>query len=115
VSVDWIRKTCMGLPRVTEHVQWGNDLVFKIGGKIFVVAPFEPPGNYISFKCSDEDYAELIERPGIIPAPYLARAHWVAIETEDVMGRRELGERLKKAYELVLASLTKKARAQLGS
>jgi len=39
MTADWIRQTCMSFPKATEHVQWGNDLVFKIGGKMFAVAP----------------------------------------------------------------------------
>jgi predicted DNA-binding protein (MmcQ/YjbR family) len=38
---------------------------------------------------SPEDFEELIERPGIIPAPYSARATWVALETFDAMQRKE--------------------------
>jgi len=35
----------------------------------------------LSFKASPETFADLTERPNIIPAPYLARAQWVALET----------------------------------
>ncbi len=114
MTTDWIRQTCMSFPNATEQVQWGNDLVFKIGGKMFAVAPLEPVGNRLSFKCSPEDFGELVERPGIVPAPYLARAHWVALETPDAMPLRECAARLRRAYDRVLASLPKKVRSQLG-
>jgi predicted DNA-binding protein (MmcQ/YjbR family) len=55
----------------------------------------------------------LIERHGVIPAPYLARAHWVALETDDAIPLPELRSRLKTAYELVFAKLPKKVRAGL--
>jgi predicted DNA-binding protein (MmcQ/YjbR family) len=113
LPIDWIRAICMALPHVTETVQWGDDLVFKIGGKIFAVAPLEPAKSGLSFKCTKEGYEELIERPGIIPAPYLARAHWVALEDGSAMPRAEVKRRLEEAYEIVLAGLPKKVRAAL--
>ena len=55
----------------------------------------------------------LAERPGIIPAPYLARAHWVALEIEDALGAKELKQRLRDSYDLVFAKLPKKTREGL--
>ena len=62
---------CLSLPHVTEQVQWGDNLVFKVGGRIFAVAPLEPAALILSFKCNDEEFAELIERPGIVPCALL--------------------------------------------
>jgi predicted DNA-binding protein (MmcQ/YjbR family) len=68
-----IRAICLKFPETTERIQWGDNLVFKVCGKIFAIASTDQPEIPISFKCSDEDFAELIEQEGIIPAPYLAR------------------------------------------
>jgi predicted DNA-binding protein (MmcQ/YjbR family) len=103
----------MALPNATEQVQWGAALVFKIGGKMFAVTRLEPAKVCLSFKCTPEGFAELTDRPGAIPAPYLARAHWVGLETEDALPRAEVRELLKQAYELVLAGLPKKKQAEL--
>ena len=111
--LDTVRRYCMSLPHTTETVQWGSDLVFKIGGKMYAVAPTEPARICLSFKCSAEDFAELSERPGIIPAPYLARAQWVALESEDALTTAELKRQLRRAYDLVLAKLPKKTQAAL--
>jgi predicted DNA-binding protein (MmcQ/YjbR family) len=113
MGVDWVRRVCRSFPHVTESVQWGDNLVFKVGGKIFAVAALEPAEVCLSFKASDDDFAELVERPGVIPAPYLARAHWVALEREDAIPATELKARLKTAYELVFAKLPRKIRAGL--
>jgi predicted DNA-binding protein (MmcQ/YjbR family) len=74
MDVDFVRRCCKSQPHVTEHVQWGNDLVFKVAEKMFAVTPLEPAKTCLAFKCAPEDFAELTERPGIIPAPYMARA-----------------------------------------
>jgi predicted DNA-binding protein (MmcQ/YjbR family) len=114
MMVNWVRRYCMGLPHTTESVQWGEHLVFKVGGKIYAVAALEPGGNCLSFKCSPADFAELCEREGVIPAPYLARAQWVALETEDAIAVKELKRLLTDAHGLVWAKLTKKRKAELG-
>jgi predicted DNA-binding protein (MmcQ/YjbR family) len=105
----------MSQPHCTETVQWGFDLVFKIGGKMFAVTPLEPAPVCLSFKCSPEDFAELTERPGIIPAPYMARAQWVALQSDDALSAAELKRYLPKAYKLVFAKLTKKMQGELGA
>ena len=111
MHVDWVRRYCMSMPHATESVQWGDDLVFKIGGKMFAVVVLEPAKVWISFKCSPEEFAELIERPGIIPAPYSARFHWIALETEDALTVTELKQLLRRSYGLVIEKLPRKTRA----
>ena len=115
MNIDWVRQYCMSFPHTTEQVQWGNDLVFKIGGKMYAVLPLDTAPNWLSFKCDAEEFAELIERPGVIPAPYLARAQWVALQTEDALPRAEIKRLLRKAYDTILAKLPKKTRAALAS
>lgn len=67
----------------------------------------------LSFKCDDDVFAELIEREGVIPAPYLARAKWVALERYDVIADRELVPLITRAYEIVRDKLPKKTIAAL--
>jgi|SRR5437667_12277845 len=111
MSLDWIRSHCMSLPHTTEQIQWGDNLVFKIGGKIYAVTPMIPHPVRLSFKCTPEDFAELTERPGIMPAPYLARAQWVALESLDTLPRAEIKPLVTKSYQLVLAKLPKGVQA----
>jgi predicted DNA-binding protein (MmcQ/YjbR family) len=115
MNVDWLRELCLSFPGATEQIQWGNDLLFKVGGKMFAATPLEPAPVCLSFKASPENFAELTERPYIIPAPYLARAQWVALETRDAVPRDELAGLLRKSYELVAAKLPKKIRESLSS
>jgi hypothetical protein len=56
-------------------------------------------------------FAELIEREGIIPAPYLARAMWVQeAELGSALERRELESLIRASYDLVVAGLPKSKR-----
>ena len=113
MTVEWIRSYCLKLPHTTEEVLWGGDLVFKIGGKMYAVTPLEPGPLCLSFKCTPEDFAELIEQPGIIPAPYLARHHWVGLQEEDALPVATIKRLLNQAYDTVLANLPKKKQAAL--
>jgi predicted DNA-binding protein (MmcQ/YjbR family) len=115
MDVDWLRELCLSFPGATEQIQWGYDLLFKVGGKMFAVTPLEPAPVCLSFKASPENFAELTERPNIIPAPYLARAQWVALQTRDALGREELVRLLRESYEMIAAKLPKKIRESLSS
>jgi len=111
-----VRKFCLSLPHVTEDVQWESDLLFRIGNKMFAVVALDAAGDHcMSFKCTAEGFAELTEREGIVPAPYVARYHWVALERFDALPERELKELLKNAYLLIREKLPRKSRAQLDS
>jgi len=83
MDAEWLRQLCLSFPGTTEQIQWGYDLLFKVGGKMFAITPLEAAPVCLSFKASPERFAELTERQNIIPAPYLARAQWVALETRD--------------------------------
>ena len=106
---------CAALPATTHVVQWGGADVWKVGGKMFAVlrAP-EAKQQSLSFKAGDDSFAILTQQPGIVPAPYLARAKWVRLDRPSRLKPAELKAYLARAHALVAARLTKKARAALG-
>ncbi len=114
MNMDSVREYCLSLPNATEGIQWDNDLLFRIGNKIFVVLCLDASSpNKLSFKCTPERYQELIEQQGIIPAPYMARNHWVALQRFDALDGAELKELIRGSYDMVFAKLPKKVRVQL--
>ena len=113
MDIESIREYCLSFPHATENVQWGADLVFKIAGKMFAVVSLEDTSDHcMSFKSTPEKFAELTERRGIVPAPYVARYHWVALETFDALREKELKPLLRDSYDMVFAKLPKKAQKQ---
>jgi predicted DNA-binding protein (MmcQ/YjbR family) len=114
---DWVRAFCLSLPHATEDVQWEHNLLFRIAGKMFCIANLEPgiSPTKISFKCTPEKFAELVELEGIIPAPYMARNHWVAILKMDALRQLEMKELVQNSYQLVLEKLPKKKQAELNA
>jgi predicted DNA-binding protein (MmcQ/YjbR family) len=115
VNIEWIRDLCLSFPHTTEQIQWGDDLVFKVAGKIHAIAVLRPAKTWLCFKVSPEKFPELTERPGVIPAPYLARAKWVALETKDALSPDELRILLRDSYDMVVAKLPRKTREALAS
>jgi predicted DNA-binding protein (MmcQ/YjbR family) len=114
MNIERFRKLCLSMPGATEHVQWGNDLVFKVGGRMFAVAALDADASHrVSFKCADERFAELQEHDGVVPAPYLARAKWVALERFDALDDRTIDASVREAYALVKSKLSKKEQAAL--
>ena len=114
MNLDSIRRLCLSLPHATENVQWGDDLVFKVGGKMFAVANLNrAQSNKVSFKCTPDKFGELTEVPGIIPAPYAARYHWVSVQSEEALRPSEIEELIRMSHAMVFAKLPKKVQQTL--
>ncbi len=110
-----IEKFCLSLTAATLVVQWGGERVYKIGGKMFaMLGPKDDKPHHLFFKAGETSFHILTQLPHIIPAPYLARAHWVYLERLDALGTKELKAYLERAHALVAAGLSKKKRAMLG-
>jgi predicted DNA-binding protein (MmcQ/YjbR family) len=101
MKVDAIREYCLAFPAATENLQWGDDLCFKIRGKIFVIVGLDNP--QLCLKCTPEIFAELIEREDIRPAPYVGRYKWVMLDRLDALRGDELRELIRESYEMVAA------------
>jgi predicted DNA-binding protein (MmcQ/YjbR family) len=103
MSVKSIRRFCLTFPRATENLQWGEDLCFKVGGKIFALLSLSSIPPCLMFKCTPEKFAELVEQEDIIPAPYVGRYKWVSFERLDVLPWSELKDLVGQSYGLVAA------------
>jgi predicted DNA-binding protein (MmcQ/YjbR family) len=114
LDFDSIRKFCLTFPGAVEQVQWENHMLFKVGGKMFLIYNLDKTySNRFSIKCTPENFAELTERENIIPAPYLARNSWVNFKDGFKMSMKELKGLIKESYELVFAKLPKKIRLEI--
>jgi predicted DNA-binding protein (MmcQ/YjbR family) len=103
-DVDWIRGLCLSFPEVTEDMPWGDDLCFKIRGKIFVGVVLSD-GRFprITLKSSPEAFHDLLETEGISPAPYVGRYKWIQIARSNLLPASELESLIRQSYEMVAA------------
>jgi predicted DNA-binding protein (MmcQ/YjbR family) len=110
-----LKALCGPWPGVTHDVKWSDNSVFSVGDKMFAMTPSDGgEGGRLSFKVDDDRFLALTDRPGIIPAPYLARAHWISITEPQRFATSELAAFVLDAYSLIRAKLTKKLQAELG-
>ncbi len=100
-------------------MQWGANLVYwvgdkAIGGKMFALVNLDGDGKaVISYAAGPERYAELVEIEGIIPAPYMARIFWVAVERWDVFRTPQWEQELRAAHSITFNKMPPKTRAVL--
>lgn len=106
---------CTTLPAATRTVQWEGVVVFKVGGKMFcLIAPTGHSVARLSFKSAPEHYDALSSSPGFRPAPYLARAKWVAVDEPKVLSSAEMRAYIRRAHAVIAAGLPKKKQRELG-
>ena len=112
-DAEWLRKLCLSLPGATENLQWGENLCFKVRGKIFAIVDLSE-GNLtpITLKCAPEQFHELLEIEGISQAPYVGRYKWILLENSNVLPSSELEALIRQSYDLVVAKAPKKKAAR---
>lgn len=103
MSVESIRRFCLSFPQATENLQWGDDLCFKVGGKIFALLSLSSVPQRLMFKCTPQTFAELVEHEDIVPAPYVGRYKWVSLERLDVLPWSEVKDLIGESYQMVAA------------
>jgi predicted DNA-binding protein (MmcQ/YjbR family) len=103
---------CAALPGAHMDVQWGDDHVWKVGGKMFAVRGGSSPS--FSFKATDIAFEALTSTGPGVPAPYLARAKWVWFADLATQDEAEVAHWLKTAHGLIAGKLTKKLQKELG-
>jgi predicted DNA-binding protein (MmcQ/YjbR family) len=119
MDAERIRTYLLTLPHVVETMQWGANLVFwvgdkAIGGKMFALVNLDGDGGaVISYAAGPERYAELLESEGVVPAPYMARIFWVAVERWNVFRTPEWERELCAAHALTFDKLPPRTRATL--
>jgi predicted DNA-binding protein (MmcQ/YjbR family) len=119
MDAESLREYLLGLPHVVETMQWGANLVFwvgdkAVGGRMFALINLDDDHRgVLSFAAGPERFAELLENDGVIPAPYLARAHWVSLQHWQVFRSSELQELLESGRRLVYEKLPKRTKTAL--
>ncbi len=106
---------CGNWPGLTRDIKWGDNLVFSVSDKMFVMTHLDSrDGGWLALKVADERFLELTDQAGVIPAPYLARARWISVTEPLRFITAELEVMLRDAYATVRVKLSKKAQAALG-
>ena len=103
MNFDALRALCLSLPNVIENLQWEDELCFKVRGKIFAMVSLSSVPQRLIFKCDPEEFAELMENQGVVPAPYVGRYKWAMLESLEVLPDSEIDRCIRKSYAMVAA------------
>jgi len=106
MNLELLEETCTKLKGTTKDIKWDNDLCFLIGDRMYCVAGLEPP-LAVSIKVLPEEFDELTNREGIIPAPYLARYKWILVKELNALNKKEWQYYLEQSYNLIYSKLGK--------
>ena len=101
-----------GLPVVSTPSLGGRDHYFD--DEYCLIAPPDHSVGRVCFKCPPEHYDALSRAEGFRPAPYLARAKWVALDDPAILTAAETKAYLRRAHAVIAAALPKRKRAELG-
>jgi predicted DNA-binding protein (MmcQ/YjbR family) len=111
MNLESLRKHAANRPGATVDVKWGADECVSVGGRMFTVFGIDRGrARNVAFKVESERFLELTDRPGIIPAPYLARAHWVLVEDAKALPDAEARAFVERSHALVTAKLPRRLR-----
>lgn len=104
------------MPGAEPERKWGNVDTVLVHRKMFAIFTLDARGRTddLWFKADAARFLELTDRPGIRPAPYLARAGWVAIDDPSRFASGELKALLDRSYRLVAAGLPRRVQLGLG-
>ena len=114
MDIPTLETIALSLPGVEKEIKWKSDLVFMVGSKMFFVIDLEGPPHSASFKVQEERFEELAATTYFRPAPYFARAGWVAISAGSPLSGDEVEAYVREAHRIVAGKLTRKVRTQLG-
>jgi predicted DNA-binding protein (MmcQ/YjbR family) len=107
-----LKDFCRSLPGTTEDIKWGDDLIFSVGGKMYAGFDVEEEEEF-AFKSEEEEFMGLIQREGIIPAPYMAKHFWVKVSDRKVLKDAEWERLLRKAHGLVVEKLPARTQREI--
>ena len=113
MTIEELQQICLDLPGTTQDIKWEDHLCFNVGNKMYLVTSPDKIPHTASFKVSDDTFADLIEKDGFLPAPYLARYKWVFIEDISLLGKKEWEELIRTSYDLIFSKLPSRVKKEI--
>ena len=112
---DAFRECCLAKGGVTEETPFGPDnLVFKIGGKMFALLALDEVPASCNLKCDPDLALELRDRyEDVRPGYHMNKKHWNTVVIAGASPEAEVRKMIDHSYELVVKSLPRKQRENL--
>jgi len=116
MNIEELRAYCLTKPAVSEELPFGPDtLVFKVGGKIFLLVGLDAQPLSFNVKCDPERAIELREQHphSIFPGYHMNKKHWNTVIVNGELSMQQIQFLIDHSYELVFNSLPQKLRATI--
>jgi predicted DNA-binding protein (MmcQ/YjbR family) len=116
MTLEQYSEFCRALPATTYVVQWRGSHVWKVGGKVFVIARLHDDEPSFTFKVSDIAYEMLKGQPGLRPAPYFASRgmKWIQHYAKPGLSGAGLRDYIRQSHAIVSQGLSRRRRVELG-
>lgn len=101
MNPDKLRNLCLSFPDAVEEIKFGSDVYYSVAGEVFCTTSADVDSG-VSFQVNAEEFREMSRREGIIPAPYLARKHWVYVLAFSWLSKKEWERYIQQSYQLAL-------------
>ena len=105
---------CHDLPGTTQDIKWEDHLCFCVGKKIYLITSPDQVPHRASFRVSENDFEQILGMSGVVPAPYLARYHWVQVDDINRLSRPQWEKYIYNSYDLVYRKLPAKMQQEIG-
>jgi len=115
MNIEQIREYCLRKKGVTEEFPFDEDtLVFKVMGKMFLLASLEKIPLQINLKCSPEEAIELRENyEAVIPGYHMNKKHWNTVVIDNSIPPKNIFSWIDNSYDLVVSGLKKSEKEEL--
>ncbi len=115
MNIESLREYCLSKKAATEEFPFGEEtLVFKVKGKIFLLAGLDNEPLQFNVKCDPDKAVELREQyDAVQPGYHMNKRHWNTVLVDGSVPLRLLKEMIDDSYLLVAGSLPRKDREEL--
>ncbi|MDB5205275.1 MAG: MmcQ/YjbR family DNA-binding protein [Flavisolibacter sp.] len=115
MNIESLRNYCLTKKGVEEGLPFGPDtLVFKVGGKLFLLAALDAVPLQFNVKCEPENAVLLREQYScVLPGYHMNKRHWNTIICDGTASEKLLQQWIDDSYKLVLDSLPKNLKQQI--
>ncbi len=115
MHIEALREYCLSKNGVEETMPFGPEtLVYKVMGKVFLLAGIENNPVQFNVKCDPEKAVALREQfDCILPGYHMNKKHWNTVIVDGTLTLSQLKECIDDSYELIVSSLSKTAQLNL--
>ena len=112
MHIEQLREYCLTKKGAEETFPFDSEtLVFKVGGKAFLLTGINSKPVRFNVKCDPEKAIELREQfDCVLPGFHMNKKHWNTIVADGSVSGKQLQQWITDSYKLVVTALPKKER-----